>query len=424
VGRNVHLFDGMPFGDSNPMRALNKLSARKVEKLNEVGRYGDGGGLYLQVSAVSDHVTKAWLFRYMLDGRARAMGLGSVDTFALAEARERARAARQLVADGIDPIERRLQERDTRRAEESTRITFKEAAEKFLKVHESGWRNKKHRSQWHSTLETYVYKKLGARPVSAIDTAVINETVAPIWTTKTETARRTRQRIERIVQWIKEGSPLPAAGKSKRVRHHPALPYSDIPQFMGDLRQREGISARALEFLVLTASRTGAVIGARWPEIDMATKVWTVPEIREGTKLIAKDHRVPLSDRAIEILKSLPRERGNDHVFPGAVKGAGLSNMAMLELMKGMAYPSTTPGKISVPHGFRSTFKDWAAERTNYANIVSEAALAHKISDKVEAAYRRGDLFEKRRRLMNDWARYCARPAAQAANVTAINARA
>lgn len=394
-------------------RGLNKLTAKGVAALMAPGLYNDGGGLYLQVADVSGtgNVTKSWCFRYMLDRRARKMGLGSVNTFSLAEARERARQARQQLADGADPIEARLADRDARRRDEAERVTFKDAAGKYLTIHESGWRNAKHRQQWRSTLETYAFPTLGQRPVKAIDSALINAALAPIWTKTPETASRVRQRIERIVQWVKDGAPLPAPSKAKRVQHHAALPWQDVPQFMAELRARDSISARALEFTVLCAARTGETIGATWAEIDLDGKVWVVP----GERMKAhKDHRVPLPDRAVEILRNMPREKDSPYVFPGGRAGSPLSNMAMLQLLKGMRPGLTT-------HGFRSAFKDWATETTNHPNIVSEAALAHTVKDAVEKAYRRGELFEKRRRLMRDWAAYCGRPLAEkAGNVTLL----
>jgi integrase len=306
---------------------LNKLSARMVATVDTPGLYGDGGLLWLQVSpAEEDRVTRQWVARYMIDGRARKMGLGSLTTFSLAEARERARQVRQQLADGIDPIEARLSERDARRKDEAERITFKEAAEKFLATHESGWRNAKHRAQWRSTLKEYAYPSLGPRPVSAIDAPLVNHCVAAIWATMPETASRVKQRIERVVRWVRDGMPLPKAGAAKRVKHHSALPYADLPAFMGRLRDNDSVSAKALEFTILAAARTGETIGAKWSEIDVNKKVWTVPAERMKG---GRAHRVPLSDRAVAILKSLPHEKGNPHVFVGGREGAGLSNMAM-----------------------------------------------------------------------------------------------
>ena len=398
------------------MRAINKLNVKAIATFRAPGLYSDGGGLYLQVSRVGDNTTKSWVFRFMLDGRARKMGLGSVDTFSLAEARERARQARQQVADGVDPIEARLADRDARRQEEAERITFKAATTKYLGVHEAGWKNAKHRQQWRNTLETYAHPALGTRPVKAIDAALINSAVAPIWAKTPETAQRVKQRIERVLQWVKDGMPMPTPSKTRRVRHHAALPWQELPAFMVELRQRDGISARALEFTILCAARTGETIGAVWSEIDKDSKTWTVPAERMKAH---KEHRVPLCARALEILDELPRERGAAFVFPGGKDKAPLSNMAMLELLRGMR-----PG-LTV-HGFRSSFKDWASEATNHPDRVSEAALAHTIPDKVEKAYRRGELFEKRTRLMRDWAAYLSRPpiAAGVDNVTPIRGKA
>lgn len=368
------------------------LTVKKIAKLLKPGRYLDAHGLYLQVMSPTN---RSWLFRYELDGRERFMGLGPLHTITLAEARERAREARKLLLGGVDPIEARHAARDALRKEETERIIFKDAAEQFLSLHENGWRNAKHRQQWRNTLKQYAYPKLGMRPVKMIDTALINDAVAAIWQTKPETAGRVRLRIERVLRWVKEGKPLPTQGASRRTKNHAALPYRELPFFVAELREREGISARALEFLILTAARTGEVIGAKWPEIDLDGRTWTIPDERMKA---GREHRVPLSDRAIEILKALPREKGNDHVFIGASKGKQLSNMAMLEMMRGMR-----PGYV--PHGFRSCFKDWASETTNHPNIVSEMALAHTVQG-VEGAYRRGDLLQKRARLMRDWAKF------------------
>jgi integrase len=382
-------------------RGINKLSVRAVAAAKTPGLIADGGGLYLQVADVDGKgPTKSWVFRYMLARRARKMGLGGIHTFSLSEARERARLARQQLVDGIDPIEARLAERDARRRDEAERITFKDATAKYLAVHEAGWRNAKHRQQWRSTLTTYAFPTLGKRAVKAIDAALINGALADIWRKTPETASRVKQRVERVVQWVKDGMPLPAPSKAKRVRHHPALSWAEIPSFMAELRARDSISARALEFTVLCASRTGETIGATWAEIDLDARTWTIP----GERMKAhRPHRVPLSDRAAEILRDLPRVKGERHVFPGAKKGAGLSNMSMLELLRGMRPGLTT-------HGFRSSFRDWCAERTSFPREVAEMALAHTVKDAVERAYRRGELWEKRTRLMRDWAAYGSRP--------------
>ena len=373
-----------------------QLTARKVSTVKEPGYYGDGGGLYLQVS---QYGTKSWVFRFTLDRKTRDMGLGSIDTFTLKEARERARKYRQLLADGIDPIEDRLKKRDEARADASERMLFKDAAQLFLDVHTQGWRNEKHRQQWRNTLRTYAYPTLGSRPVSAIDGAAITEALSPIWLTKQETASRTKQRIERVVQWVRDGKPLPHQSAAKRVRHHPALPFTELPAFMAELRENESISARALEFTILTAARTGETIGAKWSEIDLDAAVWTVPgERMKG----GKEHEVPLSKEAVTLLENLPREKGG-YMFAGARAKKPLSNMAMLQLLRGIRSGLTV-------HGFRSTFRDWAGDRTNFPREVIEHALAHQIKDKAEASYRRSSALEKRRKLMDAWSSYCERP--------------
>ena len=327
------------------------------------------------------------------------MGLGSINTFTLKEARERARSFRQLLADGIDPIEDRLRRRDEARAQTAGQMMFKDAAQRFLDVHADGWRNDKHRQQWTNTLKTYAYPTLGTRPISAIDGAAITQALSPIWSTKVETARRVKQRIERVVQWVKDGMPLPTKSASKRVRHHPALPFTELPAFMAELRENESISARALEFTILTAARTGETIGAKWSEIDLDAAVWTVPgERMKG----GKEHEVPLSKEAVTLLENLPREKGG-YMFPGARAKKPLSNMAMLQLLRGIRSGLTV-------HGFRSTFRDWAGDRTNFPREVIEHALAHQIKDKAEASYRRSSALEKRRKLMDAWSSYCERP--------------
>jgi integrase len=397
-------------------RGVNKLSARTVATKDVPGLYGDGGNLYLQVADIDGNgITKSWVFRFMLDGRARKMGLGSIETYSLAEARERARQARQQIGDGIDPIEARLAARDTARKDAAERIVFRDAAEKYLAAHETGWRNAKHRQQWRNTLAAYAYPTLATRPVKAIDAPLVNGAVADIWTKTPETARRVRQRIETVCQWVRDGMPLPAASKAKNTKHHAAMPWQDMPGFMADLRGRDSVSARALEFTILCASRTGETIGAKWAEIDLDAKTWTIPAERMKAH---RQHTIPLSDRAATILRDLPREKGSPWVFPGAKPKRPLSNMAMLECLRDLRDGLTV-------HGFRSAFKDWASEATHTPNIVSEMALAHAVSDKVEAAYRRGELIEKRRLLMAEWAKYCARPPVEkGGNVTELHAKA
>jgi integrase len=394
------------------------LTTKRIAKLTE-GRYRDPGskGLYLQVGPRG---TKSWLLRYEIAGRERFHGLGAYPDFSLAMAHERAAAARRLIADGIDPIDHRRAEKHARQEQlrkEAAIPTFKEAAERYFRVHGDKWRNAKHRAQFMSTLRAYAFPKLGALRVNEITTDDVRAAIEPIWKKVPETASRVRGRIESVLSWAiankyREG-PNPArwsdnlvhllpARASNGTNHHAALVYGDMPEFMAALGQREGVAARALEFAILTAARTGEIIGAKWDEIDLKAKTWTVPADRMKA---SAQHRVPISDRAVEILEALPRERGNDYVFIGPSKGGGLSNMAMAAVLKRMGRTDITV------HGFRSSFRTWAAETTSYPHDVAEAALAHTIPEAVVRAYKRTTLFDKRRRMMTDWARYCASPA-------------
>jgi integrase len=414
------------------------LTTRKVLQAKQPGRYADGQGLYLQINPSG---AGFWLLRYERyderpnrKGRRRErwMGLGPASEFTLLEARERARAQRQKLRDGIDPIDARNAERGTQRTEaaraKAKEKTFEECAEQYFNFHAPKWRNAKHRAQFLSTLKQYAYPVLGRLPVAAIDNSLVLKCVQPIWQSKNETASRVRGRIEAVLDYAKvngwrDGAnpaawnsnlehALPAPGTIVAVKHHAALPFAELPAFMVQLRERDAVAARALEFLILTAARTGEVIEARWSEFDLRAGVWTIPASRMKAK---KEHRVPLCARALAILKALPRE--SEFVFIGTRPNTAISNMAMAQLLKRMNRTAITV------HGFRSTFRDWAAERTNYPNHVVEMALAHVIGDKVEAAYRRGDLFAKRERLMIEWARYCAQPpTVTAGNVTPLRA--
>jgi integrase len=422
-----------------------KLTARKVEGIksklreneigkNDVGMHHDGRGLYLQITLGG----ASWVLRYMLNGKAREMGLGPLADFGLQDARAKALDARRLRYAGIDPIEHRRAERAARALSEAKGVTFKECSESYIAAHRPGWRNAKHADQWEATLGTYAAPVIGALPVQAVDTALVLKVLEPIWTTKPETASRLRGRLENILDWAKvrgfrEGENparwrghldklLPASGKVRKVEHHAALPYAELPEFMTALRAQEGVSARALEFAILTAARTGEVIGARLNEISEREKVWTVP----GERMKAgKEHRVPVSARAFAIVSGIDRpatgEQGKEaqseagaFVFPGGKPGAPLSNMAFLMLLRRMGRDDLTG------HGFRSTFRTWAAERTNFPREVIEAALAHTMGNKVEAAYQRGDLFEQRRRLMEAWAEFVSKAPADTAKVVSL----
>ena len=395
------------------MSERNRLSVQKVNKPLTPGRYGDGGGLWLQVKPGG---SKSWLLRYMHKGRARAMGLGPVELVGLAEVRDRAREARKLLLDGVDPIEARRRQRQAGETTAARATTFADAVERYLASHERSWRNEKHRAQWRATLATYALPELGALSLSDIDTPLVLKVLSSIWSQKPETASRLRGRIEAVLAWgIAQGlrpGPNPAQWKNHLakllpprarmapVKHHAAMPYGELPDFMAKLSGHEGISALALRFTIFTAARTGEAIGARWSEIDGEARIWTVP----GPRMKAgRPHRVPLSDRAVEILAALPRIADCDYLFPGASAGRHLSNMAMLELTRGLC-----PGYV--PHGFRSTFKDWATETTSHPREAVELALAHRVGDAVERAYLRGDLFQKRRALMDDWADFCCGP--------------
>jgi integrase len=395
---------------------IGRLTALAVSRAKQPGMYADGGGLYLQVTTPE---ARSWVYRYARDGRTRYMGLGSLNAVSLSEARTRATEARRLTSAGIDPIATRDGHRAAERAEAARQITFKHAAESYIKAHKAGWRNAKHGDQWRNTLETYAFPIIGDLPVQQIDSGLVVRVLEPIWTVRTVTASRVRQRIEAILdaatarghrtgenpaRWRGHlDTLLPARAKVQRVHHHPALPYAELGAFMADLRKQEGLAAQAMELLILTATRTTECIAARWSEIDLENKVWTIP----GDRIKAgREHRIPLAPAAVALLRQLAETKVNEFVFPGR-PGKPLSNGALLALLKRMNRADLTA------HGFRSTFRDWAAEQTNYPREVAEMALSHAIEDKVEAAYRRGDLLEKRRRLMEAWASYAtAKPPA------------
>jgi integrase len=417
-------------------RFVNRLSQAEVNNAPK-GMHADGGGLYLHVNpgrgqpGEKDYRpgAKSWIFRYMRDGRAHEMGLGSVHTIGLKAARARAGDRRRELLDGIDPLEVRQAKRHKATLEAAKAITFAECAVRYIAAHRAGWKSPKSLDAWQNTLRDYANPVFGTLPVQAIDTALVVKAIEPIWAEKSETAGRVRGRIESILDyatardWRQGENParwrghldklLPKKGKVRRVEHHPALPFAEIPGFMERLRQENGNAARALEFAILTGARTGEVIGARWVEIDRKAKLWTIP----GTRMKgAREHRVPLSAAALAILDRLAEDREGEFIFAGGRAGRPLSNMAMLVLLRRMKRADLTV------HGFRSTFRDWAAERTSFQNEVIEMALAHAIGDKVEAAYRRGDLFDKRRRLMEAWAGYCASSPAAIGAVVPIRA--
>jgi integrase len=395
---------------------LHRLTVTEVRALAP-GWTCDGGGLYAFVASPG---TGSWVFRYA----GKNMGLGSIAVVNLAEARERARKCRELRAAGLDPHAHRDAERTAIQVEAAKAFTFDQAAERYLAAHAPAWRNPKHRQQWTNTMATYASPVIGALPVGAIDVGLVLQILEPIWSVKPETAGRVRGRIEVILDWAKArgyragenparwkgllDKLLPKRSKIRRVKHHPALPYIELPAFMAALQERPGVAARALEFAILTASRSGEVRGMTFGEVDFSTKVWIVPAERMKA---GRPHRVPLGPRALEIAAEMMATtnkivRGDITtlpVFPGA-RGS-LSDMSLTAVLRRMGRTDV------VPHGFRATFKTWAAERTNFPREVVEAALAHVAGDKVEAAYQRGDIFDKRRRLMAAWDGFANRTA-------------
>jgi integrase len=420
------------------MRNHNELTALRVARLTKPGRYGDGDGLYLRVAEYFRAGGKAtrsknWVFRYEHGGRERWMGLGPLDTVSLAGARAHARECRQLLLRGADPIEARRAIRRGERLEAARATTFKQCAELYLKAHLPSWKNAKHRAQWPSTLGTYVFPVIGNVAVADVDTALTLKCLEPIWHGKPRTANRVRGRIESILDWAKArdlrsgDNParwkghlknlLPAHHKVRGQIHLAALPYAEAPAFLAELRARNEIAACALEFTILTAARTGEVLHATWDEIDLRKKLWTVP--RERMKA-GVQHTVPLSGRAMEILTAIPRVAGCPFLFPGIKVDRPMAHNAMSRLLRTMRPTATV-------HGFRSTFRDWCGDRTNFPREVVESVLAHAIENQAEAAYRRGSALQKRQRLMADWASFLAKVPAKAPaaedNVVAIAGR-
>lgn len=391
----------------------NALTALSVKNAGP-GRHADGGGLHL---LVKDGGARSWVFRFMLNGRSRDIGLGAAGAggMSLAEARDRATALRLKVKAGIDPLSER-QEAEARaaaaaQASVAAIVTFKDAADAYMATNGDSWRNAKHRQQWENTLATYVYPAIGCMPVADVDTPHVLRILEPIWKAKAETASRLRGRIETVLDSAKArgyrqgenparwrghlAQILPARAKLSRG-HHKAMPYEDVPAFLTQLRARKAVAALALEFVILTAVRTGEAIGASWSEVDLDKSIWSIPASRMKA---GKEHRVPLSPRAVAILESL-QPIGSPYLFPSS-RGGKLSGMAMAMLLRRMSVDVTV-------HGFRSSFRDWVAECTSVSHEVAEMALAHTIGSAVERAYRRGDLFDKRRQLMADWAAYCS----------------
>ena len=400
-------------------RQQQRLSALQVSKLTKPGLYGDGGGLTLQITQGG---VKSWLFRFMMAGKAYGMGLGPTHTVSLAEARQKALAARKLIIDGINPLAAKKQDKITAALATARMMTFDQCAEAYVAAHKAGWKNAKHANQWTNTLSTYASPTIGHLPVAEIDTGLVVKCLTTIWETKTETASRLRGRIESILGWATTSgyrtgenparwkghldNLLATISKASRTKHHPSLPWQRMNELITVLRTRDGASARAIEFTILTACRSGEVRGAKWSEFDIEKKVWTIPAERMKA---GREHEVPLSDAVLALLKSLPES--SDFVFPGT-KGQPLSDMSLTAVIRRLNdkdkpnWIDANGDGITV-HGFRSSFRMWAAEATNYPREVAEHALAHQLPDAVERAYQRGSQFTKRASLMADWAAHC-----------------
>ena len=394
---------------------IHKLLPRKITTAGP-GKYEDGGGLRLVVAGSG---AKKWVLRFTIDGKRREMGLGSFPDVGLAEARDQATAYRKQAKAGVDPIE-------ARQTGIETTPTFTTCAARYIRAHRRGWKNAKHARQWVRTLKTYAQPVVGSKRVDTIATEDVLKILTPIWTTKTETAKRLRGRIENILdyaaahQYRDPLNParwrghldklLPKPARVKKVTHHPAMPHTEVPAFMAELSDNDSVSALALRFLILTATRTNEVLQAQWQEIDRENAVWTIPADRMKT---GREHRVPLSDAAMTVLEELPCLEGNPYLFPSARHGRPLSNKALMNLMRDMGYGVRGERGNYVTHGFRSSFRDWSGEVSSFPRDVAEMALAHVIENKVEAAYRRGDLFAKRRKMMQEWANYVGKPQAE-----------
>lgn len=424
-------------------RRAKELSALEVGRLRQPGKHyvGSPPGLMLQITSSG---ARSWVLRYAVGGKRREMGIGSASEATLAEARERAKAARDRLRDGVDPIDEKKGKTSALRAANAGALTFAQCADRYIAAHEAGWKNAKHAAQWRNTLTSYAYPLIGSMLVRDVELSHVVEILEPIWRTKTETATRVRGRIESVLDWARVrgyrsgdnparwrghlDKVLAQPGKVARGGNHPALDWREVGAFWAALAKVEGMGGAALRFAILTAARSGEVRGMTWGEIDFEAGVWTVPAARMKA---AREHRVPLSTVALELLQGLPRVDGTDLVFPGS-KNSLISDATIAAVVKRMHEAAVKAGgdgwidrrqggRIATPHGIaRSTFRDWTAEATAYPREVAEAALAHTVEDKTEAAYRRGDLFDKRRRLMEDWAGFIAAPSVKADNVTPI----
>lgn len=398
------------------MVKASKLTHLQVSKLKEPGLYGDGAGLWLKVT---EQGSKSWIFRFTRAGRERWMGLGSFPDVSIVEARDTAAEYRKKIRNGIDPLQEKQDQAAALQSSQAKAVTFDWCAEQYIDAHKTGWKNAKHIDQWRNTITTYASPIVGALTVDKIDTAHVMKVLEPIWNTKSETASRLRGRIESVLDWAtvrkyRSGDNparwkahldnlLPARSKLARVKHHAALPWVDMGEFMFALRQQNGICARALEFAILTAARSGEVRGMTWAEVNLKSRMWIIPAQRMKA---GNEHRAPLTEQALQVLRKVKdgtMSADSDFVFPGQKTARPLSDMSLTAVLRRMGRTDITA------HGFRSSFRDWAAEATNYPRDMAEMALAHTVGDKVEAAYRRGDMFDKRRNMMDDWAKHCGK---------------
>ncbi len=406
------------------MAILHRLGQTDLRR-TKPGMYGDGGGLWLQITkGAAGHANRSWIFRYGRNGRRREMGLGPTYIVGLRDAREKAAALRKLVHEGVDPIDRRATERLAKVTAAAKTVTFDECAAAYAKAHGPKW-TAKHAMQWGVSLAKHASQVFGSLPVQAVDTALVIKALEKIWHSRPETASRTRQRIEAVLDWAtvrgyRTGENparwngylqklLPSRRELLPTEHFAALPYRNVPGLMATLREHSGVRERALEFLILTAARSAEARGARWEEFDTTAKIWTAPASRTKS---GKPHRVPLSPRALAIIEEMRLVRRNEYVFPGTHRES-LTEHPMRGLLKRWGFTTTV-------HGFRSSFRDWCREQTGYPREAAEQALAHTVGDQTERAYARGDMLEQRRRLMTAWAEYCSRPAGKGATVTAL----
>lgn len=423
------------------VRLMGKLTAKEVEKKTAAGLYGDGGGLTLQVTKAG---VKSWLYRYMIEGKAYGMGLGPVHTITLAQARQLATDARRMVIDGINPLENKRKIKLSAAQARGKLMTFDQCASAYIDAHRSSWKNAKHADQWTNTLATYASPLVGSMPVGEVDTAWVVKVLTQkdsegrqFWATKTETATRVRGRIEQVLGWATTSgfrtgdnparwkghldNLLATISKGSRTVNHPSLDWQRMGGFVQALRQRSGVAARTVEFTILTASRSGEARGAKWSEIDLEAKIWTIPAVRMKAK---REHQIPLSNEAVALIDRMEHVKGSDLIFPNT-KGGVLSDMSMTAVIRRMNAELLTwaskDGKPVTVHGFRSSFRMWAAESTNFPREVAEHALSHQLPDAVERAYQRGTQFSKRAQMMQEWAKYCGTVRSDGGEVVPIN---